>query len=127
MISIQMTNEADFIAGIQEKCLIVRDAITAGMSRVTDEMRDSIKDGQLSGRPGLEIQTGNLYNSIKSKVEEKTKTVTGIVFNRKADYWWYHQYPEGGRHKYLNIDEYFELEGAEMVSEMVEDAMLEFA
>jgi len=112
-----LVDMADEFTGLMQK----------GMSEGGHQMVDVIRQDWLSGRGGdglgLNIVTGRLNQSIRDVTTINGEKITNEVFNRGAQYWWYHQNPEGGRTKYLYLDESFQTDGERIYSGQVEMAM----
>jgi hypothetical protein len=68
-----------------------REMLAERFAMVNRHFEDHFKDTQLSGRPGLNVVTGNLHGSIRSTVTVDSESVTGEVYNRNASYWYWHQ------------------------------------
>jgi hypothetical protein len=112
-----LTEMADEFTGIMEK----------GMSQGGHQMVDIFRRDWLSGRGGdglgLNIQSGRLNQSIRDVTTVNGQRITSEIFNRGATYWYYHQNPEGGRTKYLYLDESFQSDGDRIYGGQVEMAM----
>lgn len=90
---------------------------------VVDLFRRDWLSGRTSGDLGLNIVTGRLHASLDSKTSIQGSRLTSDVTNQGAPYWFYHQNPEGGRHKFLYLDEAFQEDGSQIYVGQVEQAL----
>ena len=104
-----------------------QEAIAQGFAEAGRKMVDIFRHDWLSGRGadglGLTIVTGILNQSVRSLTTIRPGGVTSEVFNRDADYWWYHEYPEGGHHQYLHLEDSFETVGGPLYEDAIEQAL----
>lgn len=103
------------------------DAIAKGFAEagrlVVDLFRRDWLSGRSAGDLGLNIRTGRLHASLDSRSMVQGPHLTSDVFNQGADYWYFHQNPEGGRHKFLYLKEAFAEDGAKIYEGQVEQAL----
>ena len=104
-----------------------RAALDTEFQRAGLAMVHKFQDEQLSGRKSgdiaLNVRTGNLRDSIKTMVTTQAEQVEGIVYNRGAQYWGYHQDGTERLKKRLFLEEDFEASGEKLYSSAVELAM----
>ena len=102
------------------------EAAAKGFAEAGQLIVDLFRNEWLSGRQGglgLNIQTGRLRQSVRSATVLRGNVITSEVFNRGAEYWHYHQHPEGGRPKYLYLEEAFEDDGTKLYESQLELAL----
>ncbi len=113
--SLNVENLDAFIAYLEERKADYHAALEDGFSAVGREMRDLFRDGWLSGRHaddrGLNIRTGRLHDSIRNRTEARERDVRSVVFNRGANYWWYHAGNSDRLPTRFPAEEIFEAEG----------------
>ncbi|MES2200662.1 MAG: hypothetical protein V4498_00260 [candidate division FCPU426 bacterium] len=89
----EIQNLDAFIAYLEERKAEFWAGLEEGFTAVGREIRDILRDKWLSGRMaddrGLNIRTGRLHDSIRSRTEIADKEIRSVVFNRGANYWWY--------------------------------------
>ncbi len=120
---IQLTMDVSgILAGLEEKGAEFRDIVAHGFASASATIVERFQDDQLSGRPGLNIKSGKLRDSIKSMVEIAQDQIKGIVKNEGATYWEYHQLGAGHNPKRLFFYEYFEDQGEKLYTSEIEMA-----
>jgi len=70
-----------------------------------EEFKDKIQQEQLSGRPGLNIQSGTLFESFNVEIDNGMPL--GFILGTDVEYAEVHQYDNGVMPKRLNIIEEF--------------------
>lgn len=104
-----------------------QEAVAQGFAEAGRKMVDIFRQDWLSGRGadglGLNIVTGRLNQSVRSLTTVRPGQVESEIFNRGADYWWYHEHPEGSRHQYLHLEDTFETDGAPLYEDAIEQAL----
>lgn len=98
-------------------------AFTRGGEAVVDLFRNQWLNGRRGDGLGLHQRTGNLFQSVDSATQREGGKIVSEVFNRGADYWWYHENPQGGRTQYLHLEEAFATDGAKLFTDSIEDAL----
>lgn len=115
------------LASLAEMKSRYQEAAAKGFAEAGQMIVDLFRRDWLSGRGGdglgLNIQTGRLFQSIRSVTVVKGNVITSEVFNRGADYWYFHQHPEGGRHQYLYLEEAFQEDGGPIYEGQVDQAL----
>lgn len=105
-------------------------ALERGFAEASQTIVERFRANQLSGRTGadtgLNIRTGRLYQSIRSLTQTAVGFVRGIVFNQGAQYWAYHQDPDGQK-KRLFLEEDFETYGSILYQSKIELAFAKLA
>lgn len=103
------------------------EALEKGFQKAGLELIHKFQDEQLSGRKsgdiGLNVRTGNLRDSLKNVVTTQAGMIEGLIYNRAADYWSYHQDGSERLKKRLFLEEDFEVSGEKLYSSAVEMAM----
>ena len=98
------------------------------MDQAGADVRELLR-GQLSGRKpddmGLNMRTGNLFDSLQNKTEIVDGGIESTIFNTDAKYWWYHQVGAGNNPKRLMMDEQFASDGMEVYYKQLGLAMEE--
>ena len=120
-------NFQEVIAGLKADLEDYRATLEQGFAKAGRLLVDRFREQQLSGRSagdmGLNIRTGNLFQSLRSLTEIEPRTIRSIIFNRGAQYWAYHQDGTGTLPKRLTLEEDFEDEGSKMFTRVVEQAL----
>lgn len=118
---------APVLADLTEMKDRFQERIATGFAEAGQQVVDLFRNTWLSGRGsdglGLNIVTGNLRQSIRSLTEIQPDAVVSEVFNRDADYWWYHEHPESGRHQYLHLEDAFTEDGGKLYESQIEQAL----
>lgn len=88
---------------------------------------ETFRADQLSGRRapnyGLNRKTGNLYESLRSGVTGAGSKLTSEIYNRGAQYWYYHEHGMGFNPKRLWFEEVFRKAGPDFYSTEIEKAL----
>lgn len=104
-----------------------RDRAARAMAQGGADIVTMFRDEQFSGRnaddSGLNIRTGNLFNSLESDVEVLGSIITSTVENHDAKYWYYHQIGAGHNPKRLTLEERFQDRGLDIYTDHLEAAM----
>lgn len=103
-----------------------QEAAARGFAEAGQKMVDLFRQNWLSGRSdglGLNIVTGRLNQSVRTVTTVGPGGVTSEVFNRDADYWWYHEHPENGRPQYLHLEDAFKTDGTPLYEDAIEQAL----
>lgn len=102
-------------------------ALDQGFQKAGLAMIHKFQDEQLSGRTGgdlgLNIRTGNLRDSLKTNVTTQAGQLEGVIYNKGATYWAFHQDGTDRLKKRLFLEEDFEYSGEKMYSSAVEMAL----
>jgi hypothetical protein len=103
------------VAELQARARAFRRAGEAAMLRASEAVVALFRRKWLSGQTGadlgLNIRTQNLYNSLQANARQDGDALLGEVTNQGADYWWYHEHPQGGRPQRLHLEDDFQVEG----------------
>lgn len=89
-----LTNVEEAVSSLYSLTEDWRDAAARGAAQAGAEFKEYLRSTQLSGRPGLNIRSGDLFNDIDSDIESLAHEVVSRVFNQNPDktfYWYFHQ------------------------------------
>jgi len=89
-----------------------------------EAFKDSIRNDQMSGRPGLNVQTGTLRDSFDVEVVEAADTLE-LIAGSDVEYIVYHQYGTPDIPKRLYINEEWEQFVEHDLIQTIEEAALE--
>lgn len=103
------------ISGVTQALREFSDKVNTSLEIAMDvagrEIVEAFRADQLSGRRapnyGLNRRTGNLYESLRSGVTGSGKKLTSEIYNRGAQYWYYHEFGMGYNPKRLWFEETF--------------------
>lgn len=127
MITLITTDWRELNDDLVERRMDYLDTLTRTFAEAGRKMADLLRDEWLSGRHsddmGLNVITGNLHDSIRSRTERREDTVTSVVWNQDADYWWWN----AGHASYVKnrfpVDFIFAQEGEEIYTSAFEAAL----
>lgn len=126
MVYAEFQSAIDFLINRNEDW---RDRASRAMGQGGADVVEMFRKEQLSGRngddTGLNIRTGNLYNSLQSDVETIGNVITSTISNHDAKYWYYHQVGAGHNPKRLSFEELFQDRGLEIYENHLEAALAE--
>lgn len=118
---------APLIAEIKDVRETIEERFARGFAEAGRMVVDLFRHEWLSGREadglGLNIVTGRLFQSIRTVTTVRGNSLLSEVFNTGAPYWWYHENPEGGRHKYLYLQEAYLEDGGKLYESQIEQAL----
>ena len=109
-----------FSDDIQQRIEIALDA-AGGM--IVEQFRADQLSGRRAPNYGLNKRTGNLYESLRNSTLQSGNRFTSEVYNRGAQYWYYHEFGTGFNPKRLWFEETFRKDGAEIYQTQLESAL----